>query len=729
MESLLSSLNPAQKEAATTINKHVRIVAGAGSGKTRVLIARIEYLLNEIGVFPNRVLAITFTNKAANEMKERLAAQVGEDAARQVRISTIHGLCVRILKEDARTIGYPSNFTILDPEDQKRILKDIYGAMEINKTDLPMSRALSRISGYKTAGVSPVSASQMAYSDEESVISEVYERYEKAKDEMRAMDFDDLLLNADRLLKNNQEVRTKWQNRLDYLHVDEFQDVDPNQYSIIRSLTRPDAVLCVVGDPDQTIYTWRGASVDLILHFDRDFKPSHTVILSENYRSTAPILGASNAVVANNRSRIKKDLYTNLPGDDLLVLHESDTEEEETIFVARQISALHKKGMPYKDMAILYRANYCSRPFEKKLHSLRIPYQIFGGIRFFERMEVKDILSYLKLLSHPDPEDEKALAMNLAFSRVINTPRRGIGAKTVDKVAAYAREHGINMLEAGREGAGLAAGSMKKVQGFIETIEDLKKERERLSLPDLVDVILDYTGYGSMLRENKEEERLENIQELKVDMQEALEENPDLTLEQYLQDIALFTDRQATEEEEGGLKLMTVHASKGTEYPVVFIVSFNEEVFPSGRSIEEGLSSAMEEERRLLYVAMTRAKNRLFITWNRDFSYYTNRSRTPSRFIQEIPEEYVEKEEEERYAPASRKAESKYSVQQRNRLSGRKTARKIHYRKGDLVDHAIYGEGVIVSLKGDLASIAFPHPIGVKQMNLNHPSITPKKAK
>lgn len=723
MEPLLNSLNPAQKEAAETIDKHVRIIAGAGSGKTRVLMARIEYLLNEVGVFPNRILAITFTNKAANEMKERLEAQVG-DLARDVRISTIHALCVRILKEDASAIGYPRNFTIMDPEDQKAILKPIYKDLGIDKTSLSMSAALSMISKYKTSGTSPEDAKKETYYGEYEKFPEIYRRYEEARADMKAMDFDDLLIEADRLLSENEQVRNKWQNRIDYLHVDEFQDVDPIQYDIIKRLTRKDAVLCVVGDPDQTIYTWRGAEVSIILNFTKDFTPSHTVILEENYRSTTPILEASNALVSNNRSRIKKNLKTSLPGDDLLVMHQSERETDEAIFVARQMQDLHKKGIPYGDMAILYRANYCSRVFEKTLRSINVPYQIYGGTRFYERQEIKDILSYLKLLTKPDEDDERHKSLDLAMLRVINTPRRGIGARTVEKMVEEGALRDLNLLEVAGHPTSISAAAEKKILKFYDTIQDLKKEKENLSLPDLIDVILDYTDYRTMLTEAKEPERLENIEELKRDIAQSVEENPDLTLEEYLQDIALFTDKSEDPTASSGIKLMTAHASKGTEYPVVFIVNMNEGVFPSKRALDDGGSRGLEEERRLLYVAMTRAKKRLFLSWNRDTNFYTQVPRTPSRFIQEIPKDYVEAEKVEE--PVHPKRQS-ISITSRHKQAPRKTGRTKHYRKGDLVDHNIYGEGVIISLDGDVANIAFGHTIGVKKINVTHPSITPKK--
>lgn len=731
----MSTLNPAQKEAAQTIDKHVRIVAGAGSGKTRVLMARIEYLLNEIGVYPDRILAITFTNKAAREMKNRLAAQC-PDMAKDVKISTIHALCARILREDATALGYPKDFAILDPEDQKSMLRDAYRQLGVDKYEFPVGRTIGYISDQKTNRVDPEKAKKMAWSQHFDTLAELYENYENQRKEMKAMDFDDLLLETDTLLKEHEDVRNKWQKRLDYIHVDEFQDVDPVQYDIIKNLVRDDAILCVVGDPDQTIYTWRGASVGIILNFDKDFENSKTVILDENYRSTKPILDASNAVVHHNKDRIEKNLYTNKEGDDLLVLHGEDRETDEAQYVARQINDLHKQGVPYEDMAILYRANYCSRPFEKTLRLINVPYQMYGGTRFYERMEVKDILSYLRLLTEPDPANPASKAVDLAVERVINQPKRGIGTRTVEKLKDKAREEDTNMLEIMKDTSFLSAGTAKKINDFYEVIEDLKEEKKRLSLPDLIDVILDYTGYTSMVKEKNEEERLENIEELKNDIRQSFKDNPNLTLEEYLQNVSLFSD--PTEPADPvGVNLMTVHASKGTEFPVVFITAMNEGVFPNQRSLEEARENmgtetkAMEEERRLLYVAMTRAKKRLFLTWNLDYNYNTSTNKEKSRFLQEIPPELVQGNRPPKHtfaseAQAAKSAFGRAPVSSRNRKAA---SRRPHFKKGDIVDHKVYGEGVIVSMEGDNANIAFGHPIGVKKINSKHPSLTLKKGR
>ncbi|MBQ0064836.1 MAG: UvrD-helicase domain-containing protein [Firmicutes bacterium] len=716
MENILDTLNQNQREAATTIDQHVRIVAGAGSGKTRVLMARIAYLIEEIGIFPNRIMAITFTNKATNEMKDRLHALVGE-AAQRVRISTIHALCVRILREDGEVLGYPKGFTIFDTDDQKQVLRPIYKSLEIDQKNHPMPKVLSYISANKSAHVDPEQAKNLAMGPDQQLHAKIYRRYEEKRKEMMAMDFDDLLVEAQRLLRDSLPVREKWQKRLDYIHVDEFQDVDPVQYSIVRMLTGKDTILCVVGDPDQTIYTWRGASVDIILKFNQDFPASKTIILNQNYRSTKPILDASNALITHNKNRIKKDLYTNIESGKKLVIKACMQEEEEALFIARSIAEHKKSGLDLKDMAILYRSNYSSRMFERVLRKVSIPYVIYGGIRFYERQEIKDALSYLKLCTLPTEEDPKQLSLDLAVLRVINQPKRSIGAKSVETIREQAEMRGINMLEVLRDPQGLSAAIVKKCKGFVELIDRVRAHRDDYSLEDYLEYVLTESGYIAMLEEEKEEERLANLSELKADIALSLIETPDLTLEEYLQNIALFTDK-TEEDKKSHVSLMTVHAAKGLEYDIVYLVNFNESIFPSARAIQDGGNNGLEEERRLAYVAMTRARKELFISYNSDYSYMLGSHKTPSRFLMEIPKDCVEQPEKPKTAVSSvahTPASSNVAVS-----SGNKKAK---YKKGDLVIHAVYGEGVVLKVEGNVVNVAFAHGIGVKKLNALHPSL------
>ncbi len=713
---LLETLNESQREAATTIDRHVRIIAGAGSGKTRVLMARIAYLVQECGIWPNRIMAITFTNKATNEMKERLKAQLHEDAA-MVRISTIHSLCVRILREDADLIDYPKSFTILDSDDQKQILRPAYKKFKIEVKNLSMAKVLSYISGYKSEHIDPDMAISMATTEEGGRIANLYKKYELTRKEMKAMDFDDLLLEGHRLLKTKKSVREKWQRRLDYIHVDEFQDVDDVQYEIIRYLTGKNTYLCVVGDPDQTIYTWRGASVDIILRFDKDFENCKTIILNQNYRSIQPILNASNSVIQYNQKRIKKDLYSNIEGDQKIILHGTKDDNEEPVFVARQIYERHKKGIQYKDMAILYRSNYSSRSFENVLRKVGIPYVIYGGVRFYERQEIKDALAYLKLCTHPDEKDPEQFALDLAVLRVINQPRRGIGQKSIEVLQEEAALRHINLYEEMKNPLNVSGSVAQKCKKFVDIIEDLRKHREDYALEDFLDYLLDRTGYQQMLEDTNEEDRIDNLKELRQDIAETFQQNPKYTLEEYLQEISLFTDK-SQEQKDNSVSLMTVHAAKGLEFDTVFIVNFNDGIFPSLRAIEEGGSKALEEERRLCYVAMTRAKQYLCISWNGGYSYMIETYKTKSRFVLEIPKEYIFNEEEKEKPKSKQQVESTTST----RLSTSK--RKTKYKKGDIVMHAVYGQGVIINMDGNIATVAFKQGIGVKKLNALHPSLS-----
>lgn len=715
---ILSTLNDKQREAASITDSHVRIIAGAGSGKTRVLMARIVYLIQECGVYPNRIMAITFTNKATNEMKERLTASLGKEAL-AVRISTIHSLCVRILREDARSIGYPTSFTILDTDDQKQLLRPIYKELDLDSKEFNMSYVLGMISGYKSEKLSPKQAMDYAMTDQQETIVKIYSQYEKKRLEIKAMDFDDLLIEALRLLETDPKVKEKWQNRLDYIHVDEFQDVDPIQYAIVRHLVGPHAFLCVVGDPDQTIYTWRGASVDIILHFDRDFQPCKSVILNQNYRSTKPILDASNALIQNNRDRIKKDLFTEIPGNDKIILHIATEDSDEPVYIARKIHERHQQGIAYKDMAVLYRSNYSSRAFERVFKSVRIPYKIYGGIRFYERQEIKDALAYLKLCTFPEPEDPKQLSFDLAILRIINQPRRGIGQKTIEKLRDQAQSLGVNLLTVLKDPQDLSSGLKKKCQDFYALIYDLQQHRDTLSLEDFLEYVIEKSGYRQMLEENHETERLDNLKELKSDIAQSLKEDPAMTLESYLQEVSLFTSK-ASDEALDCVSFMTVHASKGLEFDTVFIVNFNEGIFPSSRSLNEGGNKALEEERRLCYVAMTRAKTHLTISWNTGFSYMLDTFKTKSRFMMEIPAEECFMEGQKNHEKKEERQIQSIGIPSRKK--------KVEFKVKDRVEHKVFGPGIVLKIEREVATIAFKHPYGIKQLNATHPSLKKSKS-
>lgn len=740
--SILEQLNDRQREAASCVDQHVRIIAGAGSGKTRVVTTRIAYLIDECHVYPNKILAITFTNKAAKEMKERVERMLGPVAG-SVQISTIHSFCVRLLREDIRELGYPRNFTILDSEDQKSILKEIYKQLDVDVKAFSYPSMLGFISSCKTAFVTPAQAETTAQLEGQKVRARVYAQYEKRLQDMFALDFDDLLLQAHRLLQE-ETIREKWQRRFHYIHVDEFQDVDELQYAIIRYLVAPNAKLCVVGDPDQTIYTWRGAQVDIIMHFEKDFPNSKTVILNENYRSEEHILKGANAVIRNNRNRIEKELFTRRHSDDKIVHFSAADEANEPVWVAAKIKELYHSGVPYRDMAVLYRSNYLSRGLEKAFLEARVPYRIYGGIRFYERAEIKDALSYLRLLAPPQEDDPKELWKTLAVRRVLNVPKRGIGAKSLEQLEEQAQKEDTNLYAVLSHPLISGAKAKQGLADFVRAIEANRARVDALSIDLLMKQVLEDSGYLHMLQEDNETERLENIKELLHDMEQYMEAQPDATLQDYLQEIALYTDQDTY----GGndvVQLMTVHAAKGLEFDCVFLYNLCEGVFPSERSVNEGGSAALEEERRLAYVAMTRARKKLYLSDSMGYSYVLDKIKTPSRFVTEIPSELLEEvgarprnrfdSDVEVYRdgrfvhPIQREpfaASSQRETAPVGKDAGARRKKKGRLRKGDLVHHASFGDGVIIKIEDGLATIAFEQKFGVRKIMADHPSLTKK---
>ena len=733
----ISDLNANQREAVLDDSKYLRIVAGAGSGKTRVLTMRIVHLIEEENVYPNKILAITFTNKAANEMKERIR-QMLQNEVTQPWISTIHSLCVRILREDITCMGWPKNFTVLDADDQKTILKEAYKQLEIDANTYPFGSMLDYISNNKGAEISVDRAFELAgdFSGDKTK-AEVYKYYVKRQNDMYALDFDDLILWVVRMFKTYSEVLTKWQNRFSYIHVDEFQDIDKIQYKLIKQLTGPFNHLYVVGDPDQTIYSWRGADVNIIMNFEKDFKGVKTIMLNENYRSTSCILNGANSVIRNNKNRLDKELFTSRTSNEKITHYASASDEYEAAYVANKISELHREGKAYKDIAVLYRSNYLSRSIEKALLDQRIPYIIYGGLRFYDRQEVKDALCYLRLVVIGD---------DLALQRVINKPKRGIGNKTMELIADTARNEHKTMLEV-LETENIFSGKAKvTLNDFVNKVNRWKKmaESKKIETFALFETILDESGYKAMLEEDHETDRLENLKELIDDIKEFTENYPDSSLDEYLQQVSLYGDREETMSGDY-IQLMTVHAAKGLEFDTVFVTDMNDGIFPNERAMNEG-SRGVEEERRLAYVAFTRAKNKLYLTEAGGFSFILQRARQTSRFIKEIDDEYIENtgvgnEEHD----AFRNRQTLYGQRRENTFYEREEKRELYsfsekgevesikrevsssgYKTGDHLTHVKFGEGVVISCKGGIVEIAFPYPYGVKKIAAGHPSLKKK---
>ena len=709
-----SSLNDKQKEAVIDDSKHLRIIAGAGSGKTRVLTMRIAYLIEQKHINPKNVLAITFTNKAANEMKNRISEMLGE-AGYGAFISTIHSLCVRILKEEIGVFGYPKNFTIVDADDQKTILKEAYKEFNIDKKDLSYGSALDYIANCKYEELSYEKAMDQAYGEKKLVDkANVYKYYDERLKSLYALDFDDLILFTVRLFKLHKDILKKWSSKFIYIHVDEFQDIDKTQYELIKLLSSTHDNVYVVGDPDQTIYTWRGADVNIIVNFDKDFKNTKTIILNQNYRSTNNILEGANSLIKYNKSRVPKDLFSENGDGDKIVHKTLPDETSEAYYIVSCIQSLLKQGYEYNDIAILYRSNYLSREVEKVFIENRIPYVIYGGIRFYERMEVKDILSYLRLIVTGD---------DLAFQRVINQPKRGIGQKSIDTIFSLAKDNNISMYEVVKQG--LFAKNQSVLESFVDMVERWKSSLDGKPLEEVLTDVFEQSGYRSMLEKENETERIENVKSLIDDIKDYQETYPGSTLADYLSMISLYTDKANTDGS-ASVSLMTIHASKGLEFKVVFVVGLSEGIFPSERTMLE--QKGVEEERRLAYVAYTRAKEKLTLTDTSSFSYVVNSAKTTSRFVNEVDEKYIEHLDK----PVV-KQQSVFDVPFTTKISSiepKKEAprRPSRYRKSDVVIHKIFGEGVVVKCDGDFVTVAFSYPHGTKTIKADHPSIRKKTA-
>ena len=704
-----SELNDKQKQAVIDESKHIRVIAGAGSGKTRVLTMRIAYLIEKLGVAPYHILAITFTNKAAKEMKSRINEML-LDSGSGCTISTIHSLCMRILSQEIEALNYPKNFTVVDAEDQRQILKEAYKEFGLEKKEYPYGVVLDYIANNKYEHIDPKMAKKLTYGDQRQIAkANVYEYYVDRLNKMYGLDFDDLILFTTRLFDENPIILEKWSKKYHYIHVDEFQDIDKEQYRLIKQLASFHNNIYVVGDPDQTIYTWRGADVNIIVNFDKDFPDTKTIILNQNYRSTNNILSGANSVIKNNKARVEKELFSK-NGDGSKIIHKTcNSELFEANYVVNQIVKLHSDGNNYSDMAVLYRSNYLSREIEKVLIENRVPYIIYGGLRFYERAEVKDILSYLRMITRSD---------DLAFTRIINQPRRGIGQKTIEAIQTLARDKDITMYEVIKNG--LYPKNKDIFNQFVSMIEKWKNDMNTIDLELLLQEVLDDSGYRTMLEKENETERLENIKSLLDDIKEYSQNYPDSSLDDYLQEISLYTDKASLQVSDA-VNLCTIHSAKGLEFDIVFVIGLSEGIFPSERSLLDG-QKGLEEERRLAYVAYTRAKNLLYLTESNSFSYVIQSNKLPSRFIKEIGEDYIEHLDEK---PKMKQSlifdEEAVPIQRKN-----VTPKDTQYRNGDAVIHKMYGEGIVIGNNSGILKIAFAHPYGVKNILATHPSIRKK---
>lgn len=703
-------LNKNQKEAATYLDSHLRIIAGAGSGKTRVITYRIAYLIDEIGVDPRKILAITFTNKAANEMKERVVDLLGVHALGSL-ICTIHSLCVRILRQHINVINYPSNFTIMDEEDQKALIKKIYNQLQIDAKTISIKSMIATISNYKMANITPEKALEFAGSFQGEIKkAKVYKEYLEYQENHFLLDFDDLLLKTVYIFENYPDVLEKWQYRFQYIHVDEFQDVGNIEYRLVK-LMSDKAITCVVGDPDQTIYSFRGANVNYILDFDKDFKPCKTIILNQNYRSTGNILNISNCLIRKNQNRLEKELFTEATGGGEVIHYTAKNEQDEAEYICSEIEKIINDvdGVNYRNFAILYRANYLSRTIEQCLISHGIDYRIFGGLKFFSRKEIKDALSYLQLVCNGE---------DLAFERIINVPSRGIGKKTMENIQAVAKNNHVSLYEAltlFSDQIKLSSKAKKEIRILVAAIE--KARQSNLPLHEMFENLMNDIGYIEMLNKNLEENRIDNVHELQRSIYEFENQNPDLaTIENYLQEIALYTDNDDNDDSQY-VSLMTIHMAKGLEFDYVFVLGLSEGIFPSFRALSES-DEGIEEERRLAYVAFTRAKKQLYLTDSEGFSFVTDSPKISSRFVEEIGKEGIK-----HLGTRPRFKTSNYinTNLSKDELVGNNQVSD--WASGDFVIHDTFGKGVVVKVNGNTLDIAFELPAGLKTLMAGHKAL------
>ncbi|KPB05875.1 DNA helicase PcrA [Bacillus sp. CHD6a] len=749
---LLEGLNPMQKEAVKKMDGPLLIMAGAGSGKTKVLTHRIAYLMAEKQVAPWNILAITFTNKAAREMKERVEKLLGP-AAEDIWISTFHSMCVRILRRDIDRIGINRNFTILDTTDQLSVIKNILKDRNIDPKKFEPRTILGTISSAKNELMNPEQYAKQPLGPYEQQVAEIYTDYQKRLKKNQALDFDDLIMTTIHLFKRVPEVLEYYQRKFQYIHVDEYQDTNKAQYTLVNLLADRLKNLCVVGDSDQSIYRWRGADIANILSFEKDYPNAEVVLLEQNYRSTKRILEAANRVIENNIGRKKKNLWTENDEGQKIIHYQADSEKSEAQFVVGKMRELMRQDptRTLGDFAILYRTNAQSRVMEEMLLMSNINYTIVGGTKFYDRKEIKDILAYLRLIANPDDD--------ISLQRIVNVPKRGIGATTVDKIANYATQHDISIFTALAEVdlIGVSGRATSQLKEFRALIEGYVQMQEYISVTELVEEVLEKSGYREMLKADKtieSQSRLENIDEFLSVTKNFEEKYDDKSLVAFLTDLALVADIDKLDEEDPaqqeGVILMTLHAAKGLEFPVVFLIGMEEGVFPHSRSLFE--EAEMEEERRLAYVGITRAENQLFIT-NAQMRTLFGRTNInpPSRFIKEIPEELLESEENKeaasRQTPFGGRGSSfgggSASPFGGNSSSGRaraaspasQTARRttapsrgltatggesLDWMVGDKAEHKKWGVGTVVSVKGDGDSkeldIAFPSPTGIKRL-------------
>ena len=696
---MLEDLNDKQKEAVLYNDGPLLIIAGAGAGKTKTLTTKIAYLIEECGVSPYSILAITFTNKAAKEMKDRLFTSIGNDV-KKLTVSTFHSFGLKLLRENYERLGYDKNFVIMDSDDSLTVVKKIIKDMGYDPKIYNPKAIRNKISSCKNEMISPQMYERFTVSDYEKVIKEVYEKYQDKLKRNNSVDFDDLLLLPIELFKKNNDLLEKYQDLYRYILIDEYQDTNEAQYILTKLLSERYRNITCVGDDSQSIYSFRGANYKNILNFEKDYKDAKTILLEQNYRSTSNILDAANAVIKNNKQRKDKKLWTSRGIGEKIKYYRAYNEKDEANYVVKKINELINNGVEYKDIAVLYRTNAQSRVMEEEMLKENLPYRVVGSFYFYSRKEIKDLIAYLRLIHNYKD--------NVSLLRVINTPKRGIGLKTIENLTQKADDEGTSIYE--------AISSGKELE-FKNLIERLREVSENLTLTELIDKVLDASGMKQELESEgdlESEVRLENLEEFKSITKAFEEQEGSVSLEEFLLEISLVSDVEEYKDDPNRISLMTVHSVKGLEFNHVFLIGLEEGIFPHMNSLME--SSDVEEERRLMYVAITRAKDDLHIINARRRTLFGKEQINPtSRFLNEIPKELLETNQPEE---ETTKKEEKIEVGEMFREED------VDYQVGDFVYHETFGTGKVVEVTNTLVSVAFKHPHGIKKLMKNHKKLS-----
>lgn len=735
----LDKLNPQQREAAVHKDGPLLILAGAGSGKTSTMTHRIAYLIKEEGVAPYNILAVTFTNKAAKEMRDRVEELIGQGI--NMWILTFHSACLRILRKHAEAIGYSNDFVVYDPTDQKVVIKNCIKEQNVDEKKYPPNYILSIISDCKEKGVSPSKYAEINGLDFKSkIIYELYSAYEAVLKKNNAMDFDDLILRTVQLFEKNDDILAYYQDKFKYIMVDEYQDTNYMQYRFIKLMAEAHNNICVVGDDDQCIYQWRGADIKNILDFEKDFKHTKVIKLEQNYRSHANILDAAHSVIEKNKGRKPKKLWTDKEKGEKIKYYRADDEKDEARYIAQEIDRLHSNELAYNDFAVLYRTNAQSRTFEAALSAREIPYRVLGGTRYYDRKEIKDIMAYMRLVQNPSDD--------LSLTRIINEPKRGIGDKTLEKVRALANFRNVSLFELLTDDSMveelLPSKAEDSVKEMIAVLRQFSQEKDNLKVSDIYDGLLVRTGYLKSLElQNtvESEGRIENLLEFKSVIYDYEKENPQISLSEFMEKVALMAEIDNHDAGENAVVLMTLHSAKGLEFPVVFMPGMEDGLFPGWRAYEK--PDGVEEERRLCYVGMTRAMQRLYLTSAELRTLYGKTDYTKeSQFLKELDKSLIDgdaiferKSAAGGYAGASGRnpgwsqgggndgyasseifrpfEQLKYIKQNQTAAAGKSGGPEL--QNGDKVSHSKFGEGLVLAVEGSTVTIAFDS-VGVKKL-------------